>query len=173
MRYILNLATFSLVIASHVFANFNVTFGNTFPTPSELINFPQGDWTSACSSNCTAIQADVQSCVSGTNDPTCFCTNSTFVDLQTCEQCLLNFLIEKNIEADPLVGSNPALSSYSTACGTFNITLQSLALATPPDWDGPTNVLLNTPATVVVVGFGAILGLSALYILSNLDVPSP
>ena len=43
------------------------------------------------------------------------------------------------------------------------------ALSIPSDiWTGPTDIILNTPETVVVVGFGAILGGSALLLLSNL-----
>lgn len=47
--------------------------------------------------------------------------------------------------------------------------MPKMALVTPPEaTDLPTDIILNLPATIVVVGFGAFLGLSALYLLSNI-----
>jgi hypothetical protein len=43
-----------------------------------------------------------------------------------------------------------------------------MALVPPPGWLGPRDIILNMPETVVTVGFGGILGISAILILSNL-----
>lgn len=56
--------------------------------------------------------------------------------------------------------------AYLTACN--NTALPKVALTIAPTWDGPTDIILNTPATVVVVGFGAMLAGSALYLLSSI-----
>ena len=59
--------------------------------------------------------------------------------------------------------------AYAGACNAppINATVAA-ALTLPPFWDGSINVKLNTPATVVVVGFGGILGGSAIWLLSNM-----
>lgn len=62
--------------------------------------------------------------------------------------------------------SSPA---YLAVCAAnLNTTMPKLALAIPSDWPGATDIILNTGATVVVVGFGAILGGSALLMLANI-----
>lgn len=61
--------------------------------------------------------------------------------------------------------------AFSTACGdkAFNLTVPVIPLAPPADFDGPRDIILSTPAMIVTVGFGGILGVGALYILSNIS----
>ena len=63
------------------------------------------------------------------------------------------------------------ISAFSSACGdkAFNLTVPVIALKLPENWNGPYDVILGTPATIVTVGFGGILGVGALYILSNIS----
>jgi len=49
-----------------------------------------------------------------------------------------------------------------------NVTL-ALALTLPKDWMGLQVLVLNTPTTVAVVGFGGVLGMTLLYIMFNLS----
>jgi hypothetical protein len=60
--------------------------------------------------------------------------------------------------------------AYVAACQLppVNATLNNITLAVPNNWTGPTDIVLSTPATVFAVGFGGILGASALFMLSNL-----
>jgi hypothetical protein len=62
----------------------------------------------------------------------------------------------------------PLFKAYAAACmASVNATLV-VPLTLPSFWPGSVNVQLNTPATVVLVGFGGMLGGSALWLLSNM-----
>lgn len=63
------------------------------------------------------------------------------------------------------------MTAYSTACSQNKVVLAAnqTALLLPASWDGPFVAVLSTGPTVIVVGVGALLGFSALYILSNLE----
>jgi hypothetical protein len=57
----------------------------------------------------------IQNCASSTDDAACYCTNALQLAMQDCEQCMLNFLVTKNIkQPSPMVGSNPALAGESS-----------------------------------------------------------
>ena len=60
--------------------------------------------------------------------------------------------------------------AYTAACQASSAKVALAAALTIPaeGWTGPTDIILNTPQTVVVVGFGAILGGSALLLLANI-----
>jgi len=81
-------------------------------------------------------------------------------------------LINKNEPMpDPRAGSSPALAAYSAAClASQNLTIPptTIALALPGSWEGPFDAILNLPATIVTVIFGAGLGVSAILLLSNM-----
>ncbi|KAI5990458.1 hypothetical protein EDD15DRAFT_2280362, partial [Pisolithus albus] len=67
--------------------------------------------------------------------------------------------------------TNQPISAYGTACSSsVNVTIPSqiITLQVPPNWDGPYLVVLSLPATAVVVAAGALLGGSALLLLSNM-----
>jgi len=86
---------------------------------------------------------------------------------------MLNNLVDLNIKApDVRVGSNAAIAAYSAACnasGTAQFVFSPpIALTQAPAFDSIAEPILNIPETVVVVGFGAILGGSALWLFANL-----
>ncbi|THH09662.1 hypothetical protein EW145_g1843 [Phellinidium pouzarii] len=157
----------ALAFTSQVLAlGFNFTGVPTNITLQQLLDVPAGVYLSNCQSPCGPLNTTVAAC---TNDA-CLCTAAVSAQLTTCEQCMFNELVAANMkQPDPRVGTNVGLAAYQAACGTAaNVTLPALALAIAPGWEGPTDIILNTPATVVVVGFGAILGGSALLLLSNI-----
>jgi len=153
-------------------ANFVISLdGNItqIPVPN-IIQLPQVDAVTSCSSNCTTMISTIQNCGSTTDDAACYCTNSLQLAMQSCEQCMLNFLVAKNIKPPSnIVGSNPALAGLLASCTLANITLPAVALALPPNWTGPVGIGLNLGATVVVVGTGAMMGMAAVYILFNIS----
>lgn len=132
----------------------------------------------------------------GDSNDKCLCTNTIGSQLQQCEQCLFTQLIDMNMKMpDPRVGSTaamtgksphtsfslcpasvavhrltrPCVTAFVTACNaSAAVVLTPLTLVPPPSMHGPTDIILNTPATVVVVGFGAMLGGSALYLFASL-----
>jgi hypothetical protein len=91
-----------------------------------------------------------------------------------------------NPKPNPMAGSAPILNgehlntlkaqnvnvfaAYASACLTINVTIPptSVALTLPANWDGPEDIELGLPATIVTVGIGAFLGGSAILILSNM-----
>ncbi|KNZ79762.1 hypothetical protein J132_08765 [Termitomyces sp. J132] len=69
------------------------------------------------------------------------------------------------------VGSQAVLSGYTAICTNLtNVTLTAsqTKLTLPEDWDGPLVAVLPVGGVVVAVGLTVILGVSALFILSNL-----
>jgi len=151
--------------------NFTISLdGVTQVSIGNVIQLPQVDAVTSCSSNCTTMISTIQSCESTNDTPACYCTNALQLAMQSCEQCMLNFLVAKNIKApSSVVGSNPALAGLAGACTTANITLPAVALALPPNWDGPAGIHLGLGATVVFVGTGALMAMSAMYILFNIS----
>lgn len=102
---------------------------------------------------------------------------------------MLTELINKNQKMpDPRAGSTPALAgtlivrlihrnslttyaAYNTACnGSVGVLYPAtaIALAPPPSWDGPFDAQLGLPATIFTVIVGALLGGSAIFLLSNM-----
>jgi hypothetical protein len=72
------------------------------------------------------------------------------------------------------------LTAYVAACvdwyarnnetlpdGKTPLTPPVMALALPPNWLGPRDIILNQGETIITVGFGGILALGALMVLSN------
>jgi len=159
------------VVFQQVLANFTISLDGITQVPiGNVIQLPQVDAVTKCTSNCTSMISTIQNCGSTTDDAACYCTHDLQLAMQTCEQCMLNFLVANNIKApSPVVGSNPALAGLLGACTTANITLPAVALALAPNWNGPLGVGLGTGATVVVVGTGALMGMGAMYILFNIS----
>ncbi|EJC99174.1 uncharacterized protein FOMMEDRAFT_23085 [Fomitiporia mediterranea MF3/22] len=153
----------ALALAGRVAAlNFSLPGMTMNVTVQQLLQIPSGPYLDACTTNCSTINSTIVNCA----DDSCVCTNDVASALAQCEQCMFNFLVARNEKApDPRIGSNVALSQYAGAC---NKTFTNAVLTIAPGWDGPTDIILNTPSTVVVVGFGAILAGSALMMFSSL-----
>ncbi|KAI5118208.1 hypothetical protein M0805_004698 [Coniferiporia weirii] len=147
---------------------FNFTGVPTNITASQLLQVPSGPYVTNCQSMCNPLNSSIITC--GDNNDACLCASNVTTALVQCEQCMFNSLVSANMkQPDPRVGTNVGLTAYQAACASsVNATIPALALTIAPDWDGPTDIILNTGATVVVVGFGAILGGSALLMLSNI-----
>jgi len=159
------------VAFQQVLATFTISLDGITQVPiGNVIQLPQVEAVTTCSSNCTNMISTIQNCGATTDDAACYCTHDLQLSMQTCEQCMLNFLFAKNIKPpSPVVGSNPALAGLLGSCTTANFTLPAVALALPPNWNGPAGIGLKTPATVVVVGTGALMGMAAMYILFNIS----
>ncbi|KAG6837051.1 hypothetical protein H0H93_015622 [Arthromyces matolae] len=121
-----------------------------------------------CATSCNAANSALQAC---NDDPNCLCSADTVASLLDCEQCMFTKLIEINAKLDFRVGSQAVLSGYASACQlAVNVTLAAnqTSLTLPTTWDGPFVAVLPIGGAVVAVTAAAILGASALYILSNL-----
>ncbi|KAF9471931.1 hypothetical protein BDN70DRAFT_887574 [Pholiota conissans] len=167
------LLAFFGVLASQVlaqsFPTFNITVGTMNMTAPQILQIPDSPVKTACSTNLTETLDLFGTCG---DDPKCLCSSQTVSSLVNTETCMFHNLISTNSKApSPLAGSNVVLGAYSTACGQSNFTLTAneTALVLPGNWDGLYVAVLPLGATVVVVGVGAIMGFSALYILSNLE----
>jgi len=161
---------FALFQLSIAVGPFTISLDGITQVPiTSITNFPQSDAVTSCKNNCTSMVNTISSCDS--SNSTCFCTHDLQLAMQDCEQCMFNFLVAKNIKApSPIVGSNPALAGLLSSCTTANITLPiTVALSLAPNWNGPVGVELSLGATVVVVGTGALMGISAIYILFNIS----
>ncbi|KII90284.1 hypothetical protein PLICRDRAFT_107687 [Plicaturopsis crispa FD-325 SS-3] len=138
-------------------------------TASQMLNLPNDQILSDCSSTCSPATSAIQAC-SDSNDA-CLCANETVNALLACEQCMFARTIELNVPmSNMLAGSQPALTAYATACGASNITVPptQVALTLPATWAGPHDVILSLPLTVIVVILGGVLGTGSLYMLSSL-----
>ncbi|KAH8110047.1 hypothetical protein DFH11DRAFT_828383 [Phellopilus nigrolimitatus] len=138
-------------------------------TATQMLAVPAGPYVDACASMCNPVNSTIASC--GDANDACVCTNDVAAQLVQCEQCMLNSLVALNMkQPDPRVGTNVGLTAFATACtASLGLTLSPAPmLAIAAGWDGPTDIVLNLGATVVVVGFGAVLGSSALFMLSSI-----
>ncbi|PAV15485.1 P-loop containing nucleoside triphosphate hydrolase [Pyrrhoderma noxium] len=134
----------AFLLAGHVTAlNITGVFPNQNITSAQMLEIPTGDYTETCSSTCSPLNTTIINCAENT---TCVCAD-------TNERA-----------PDPRVGSNLLLSQYSTACNLS----KAVALTIAPTWDGPTDIILNTPSTVVVVGFGALMAGGFLCMFSSI-----
>ena len=127
------------------------------------------------------MEKTINDCNGASNsNATACCDDNLLVQMQQCEQCMFNFLVAKNIppplvqstlgQSINIVGSNPALAGLISVCKDKNVTLNAkVALSIAPNWDGPLGIGLSLGATIVVVGTGAIMGASALWILSTIE----
>jgi len=69
-----------------------------------------------------------------------------------------------------VVGSNPALAGLVSVCGDAGIALnKKVALGLGPNWEGPRGIGLNIVQTVFTVGFGAVMGMGAIYIFATIS----
>ncbi|EJD48891.1 hypothetical protein AURDEDRAFT_161827 [Auricularia subglabra TFB-10046 SS5] len=168
LSFILKLAIL-LTVAGHALA-LNISFpdASTTITAQGLLSVPEGPYTQICAPKCGLAMKSIMSC--SPTDSKCLCEPSTATMIQDCEQCYLDFLVRTNTEpSDPRLGSAAALGAYATACSAqANVTL-AVALGVSPGLNGLVVEVLNTPATVVVVGFGGVLGAALMYIMSNLS----
>jgi len=150
----------------------NIVFGGDLGniTASQLLAIPDGQLKTDCQTSCDPANQAIQAC--GDTNDACLCTNATITAIVACEQCMLTDLINKNKKApDPRAGSNPGLTAYASACSaSLNITIPpiSVALQLPPSWDGPFDVQMGLPGTIVTVVVGAFLGVSSILLLSNM-----
>jgi len=150
----------------------NIVFGGDLGnlTASELLDIPDGQLKTDCQPSCDPANQAIQAC--GDTDDACLCSNATVTAIVVCEQCMLTDLINKNQKApDPRAGSNPALAAYGAACNaSLNIILppKSISLQLPPSWDGPFDVQMSLPGTIVTVIVGAVLGVGSILLLSNM-----
>eukprot|EP00300_Choanocystis_sp_HF-7_P040621 c7113_g1_i1.p1 GENE.c7113_g1_i1~~c7113_g1_i1.p1 ORF type:complete len:188 (-),score=31.61 c7113_g1_i1:51-560(-) len=148
----------------------NVTLGSTNFTVLQLLEVPSGPYSTPCASLCNTANSTIQQCAD--TDDACLCTETVGSELVSCEQCMLDTLVDLNIKApDVRVGSNAAVAAFSTACNASSVQVvfnPPIALKQSPAFNSINELILNIPETVVVVGFGAILGFSALFLFAKL-----
>jgi len=150
----------------------NIVFGGALGniTASQVLDIPASQLTAACQPSCDPAMQAIQAC--GDTDDVCLCSNATVSALVTCEQCMFTILINTNQPMpDPRAGSAPALVAYSAAClASQNITIPapSTKLVLPDSWDGPFDVVMGLPGTIITVMVGAGLAVSAIFLLSNM-----
>ncbi|KAG6902921.1 hypothetical protein C0995_009312 [Termitomyces sp. Mi166 len=175
MLFFASLLLFS-ALASRAQNAFNITVNNVNLTTTQALNVPSNSLTASRSdglqcittTDCLAANSTIKAC---NDDPGCLCNATIVAYLRNCEQCMFTKLVETNQKMDIIVGSQAVLSGYATACtNTKNITFAAnqTALTLPSTWDGPFVAVLPTGGVVVAVGSAAVLGISALFILSNL-----
>lgn len=119
-----------------------------------------------CTTECGAAETAIAACT----DNTCLCNANTTVPLITqCQQCMFAALITRNKRPDDArAGQAPALTAYQTACNaTAGILLDTtvIALASPPNWDGPFGQGLNVGTTVISVIAATVLGTGLIGVL--------
>ncbi|KAH9477030.1 hypothetical protein JR316_0010946 [Psilocybe cubensis] len=135
-----------------------------------MLNIPDSAVKTACAATCTTANTTLLAC---DDDISCLCSNATVNAFVGCESCMLNYLIAVNKPAPvPLAGSNPLVTAYAAQCksdGNIILAANQSALSLPDTWDGPFVAVLPTGGAAVTVIVGAVLGLSALLILSNLE----
>jgi hypothetical protein len=165
-------ALFSL-LAGRVLAqsNFTINIGSAIDpvnvSPTDAFNFTFAPVLSECQTNFTNANTLISACAAGTNDQACFCTPETYNAFYGAELCMLHTLIAQNKKApDAKAGNNVFVGAYSTAC---NVSTYPAALTLPDNWVGPTTLVLPVPAAIVYVLVAGIFGVSALFILSNID----
>lgn len=155
------------VLASRALA-FNITLGQVFES-KDILNIPANLVPQQCQGQLQTAQKGVADC----NDETvCLCKDDVVKNIQTAQQCMFEDIVRRNIKpADPRVGSNPLMSAYTKSCKDNNITVAATvnALAIPAFWEGSFEAILPLGGTVVTVGVGAMLGLFALLLLSNMS----
>ncbi|KIN96277.1 hypothetical protein M404DRAFT_1006895 [Pisolithus tinctorius Marx 270] len=136
---------------------------------ADFLNVPDSSLLATCQSPCSNATTQIQNC--GPDDM-CLCGPGTVTAITSCQQCMFDDLVDRFAEStDPRAGSASALTAYSTACSAaVNVTIPSqfITLHLPPNWDGPYGVGLSLPVTVLVVAAGALLGGSAVLLLSNM-----
>ena len=151
---------------------FIITVGTTNFTQSNILDIAQSPVTQECAVVCDPAKQTIGACVG--EDFGCLCANATVEALHKCETCMLNFLVWKNIPApDPRAGSNVAMTGYVAGCTAQNITVQKniSALAPPPGWEGqigPFTAVLPVGGAVVYALVTGLLGISAIFLLSNM-----
>ncbi|KAF5314431.1 hypothetical protein D9619_011852 [Psilocybe cf. subviscida] len=165
-------ALFSL-LAGRVFAqSFNFTFGAENITVSDALstNFTASPLLTGCSVNITAAQTAVTTCAP--NDAACLCSSGTSTLIFEAELCMLHTLIAQNKPApDARAGSNVLLGAYAAQCNALSqpVPKNQSALTLPDTWVGPYTAVLPVPTAIVFVIFAGIFGVSALFILSNIE----
>ncbi|RDB23510.1 hypothetical protein Hypma_009236 [Hypsizygus marmoreus] len=158
---------FICALASRVLA-FSITVGSRNLTTTQILNVTDSVVTTACATNCTTASTQIQAC---NDDATCLCRADTVAALLTCEQCMFNKLVEVNKPMDFRVGSQPVLSAYAASCkAAVNVTLAAnqTSLTLPSTWDSLYVAVLPPAGAAVTVIAGAFLGISSLFLLSNL-----
>ncbi|GLB44126.1 putative P-loop containing nucleoside triphosphate hydrolase protein [Lyophyllum shimeji] len=163
-----SLVSFVLIfaLASRAFA-FNITVGKQNLTTAQILDVPDSVVKTACATNCTAATSLIQAC---NNDSACLCKSDTVAALLNCEQCMFTKLVEINQKMDFRVGSGSVLAGYAASCKAANITLAAnqTALKLPSNWDGPFVAVLPVGGAVVAVITAGFLGISGLFLLSNI-----
>ncbi|KAH6904534.1 hypothetical protein BKA70DRAFT_1297071 [Coprinopsis sp. MPI-PUGE-AT-0042] len=151
---------------------FNIALGTTNLTHTTILDIPQSPATldEKVVSVCDPAKQQIAAC---NDNMTCLCQTNVVTSLKTCESAMLAYLIWKNIPApDPRVGSNIVMGAYWKACNDtegipkLDATLSGLEL--PATWDGPFVSVLPVGGAVVVVLVTGFLGISAIFLLSNM-----
>ncbi|KAF8064109.1 P-loop containing nucleoside triphosphate hydrolase protein [Lyophyllum atratum] len=148
---------------------FNITVGKQVLTTSQMLDVPKSVVKTACATNCTTASSLLQSC---SDDARCLCKTETVAALLNCEQCMFTKLVEVNQKLDFRVGSASVLSAYAATCKKeANITLAAnqTSLKLPSTWDGPFVAILPVGGAVVAVITAGFLGISAIFLLSNIS----
>ncbi|TFK20444.1 hypothetical protein FA15DRAFT_673479 [Coprinopsis marcescibilis] len=147
---------------------FNIPFGGVNISTSDLLTIQESPVTLACTADCGLAQTKILAC----NDATpCLCTNDTVSSFARCQTCMLDFLIQQNIPApDTRAGSNVLVGGYAAGCAAANITVpkEFAALTLPAFWEGPFVAVLPEAGGIAVAVLGALLGGSAIVLLSNM-----
>jgi len=167
MFAILPVAFFFFAIAGRALA-FNITVGNMLLQSNQILDFnfnvpPMTE----CNGNCTSAQTQIAGCA----DESCFCRSDIVASLRSCEQCMYASLIAANKpKPDIRAGSTPVLAAYAVSCLNAKIPLAKpqIALTIPPSWDGPSGIFVPIGGLVVTVGIGAVLGVSAITLVSTM-----
>jgi len=147
---------------------FNVTVGNNLFQATEVLSFTSTAVISSCDAGCATAQTAIAAC--NVDDTACYCSNTTTIPLNACEQCLFTALIDANKPApDPRVGSNVVLAGWTANCVAAKIPVTpALALTLPDSWDGPFVAVFPTAIGWVIAVTGGVLGSSLIYMLCNM-----
>ncbi|KAF8885660.1 hypothetical protein BD779DRAFT_667201 [Infundibulicybe gibba] len=157
-----------IVLAGQALAAFNVTFGSSTLLPAQMLDISDQQLSTFCQNNCTSAGQKFELCQ---DDAGCLCSQDTVSAFLACEQCMFTKLIVDNKPIlDPKAGSTPLLAAYATACNATGHKSPSdtAALVLPPTWDGPFVAILPVGGAAVTVIVGVALGISALFLLSNM-----
>jgi len=160
-----------LLLAGQALA-LNIVIGGSVGnvTADQFLTLRDSDLTSKCQAPCNSANSAIRAC---NDDDACLCRNNTVTAITACQQCYFSTIIQENRRMpDPRAGSTPALAAYVAACkaSPANVTVPAteVALALPPNWDGPTGKHLNLGETIVYVATGAFIGIGSIGILCTM-----
>ncbi|KAF7315255.1 hypothetical protein MIND_00039900 [Mycena indigotica] len=143
---------------------FNVSVNKVVYQSTEVFDFNFTPVIASCQTSCNTAKATINAC----NDIGCFCGNTTTTELVACEQCIFTAIVDANVPPpDVRAGSNQILAGWTTNCAAANLTV-TLGLELPASWDGPFVSVFPTAVGWVIAVTGGCLGVSLIYMLSNM-----